>query len=109
MFGILADEGGFELICGDAGVGRRRYLDAAEAEKLNAFSRRYYELLRSSHAAAGLLTLGHELYRWLDGEGGALNAFLQTADRPLRFEVCAANRFPKPEEWALLRAPWELL
>ena len=34
---------------------------------------------------------------------------LQQAQRPLRFEICAANRYPSPEEWALLRAPWELL
>ena len=49
------------------------------------------------------------LHGWLDGDGGQLNALLQRAERPLRFEVCAANRYPSPAEWALLRAPWELL
>ena len=31
------------------------------------------------------------------------------AQRPLRFEIGTANRLPSREEWALLRAPWELL
>jgi hypothetical protein len=109
MLGILAIDGGFELICGEAAVGVRRHLDAAAVSALEGFSRRYYGLLQSSDAAAGLLALGRELYGWLDGAGGQLNTLLQRAERPLRFEVCAANRIPSPAEWALLRAPWELL
>ena len=109
MLGIFAFDGGFELICGGSAVGARRHLDAAAVSALEGFSRRYYELLQSSYAAAGLLALGRELYGWLDGDGGQLNALLQCAERPLRFEVCAANRYPSAAEWALLRAPWELL
>ena len=109
MFGILAVDGGFELLCGEPAIGQRRHLDAAVVARLEEFSGRYYELLQSSQAAAGLLALGRELHGWLDGDDGQLNAFLQRADRPLRFEVCAANRYPGAEEWALLRAPWELL
>src|SRR4051812_49397499 len=109
MLGIFAVDGAFELICGEAAVGGRRHLDAAAVLALETFSRRYYELLQSSNAAAGLLALGRDLLGWLDGDGGQLNALLQQADRPLRFEVCAANRYPSAAEWALLRAPWELL
>jgi CHAT domain len=55
------------------------------------------------------LALGRELHVWLDGDGGQLTALLQQSERPLRFEVCAAKRYPSAAEWALLRAPWELL
>src|ERR1700758_2992700 len=103
MLGILAIDGGFELICGEAAIGERRHLDAAAVSGLEGFSRRYYELLQSSYAAAGLLALGRELYGWLDGDGGQLNTLLQRAERPLRFEVCAANRYPSLVEWVLLR------
>src|SRR5262249_28476353 len=47
--------------------------------------------------------------RWLDGDLGQLNELLQHAPHPLRFEVCTAKRAPTAAEWALLRAPWELL
>jgi hypothetical protein len=50
--GLPAVDGGFELICGEAAVGQRRHLDAGAVEKLDAFSRRYYELLQSSQAVA---------------------------------------------------------
>ena len=73
------------------------------------FSGRYGQLLNSSNAAAGFLALGRDLYGWLDGEGRQLHALLQQVDPPVRFEVCAANRYPNSEEWSLLRAPWELL
>jgi hypothetical protein len=109
MIGILAIDGSFELICGNAAVARRRHLDPAAVSALEAFSQRYGQLLNASHPAAGLLALGRDLYDWLDGGGRQLNALLQQADRPLRFEVCAANRYPSEAEWALLRAPWELL
>src|SRR5262249_3298622 len=109
MLGIFAFDGGFELIGGEAAVGARRHLDATAVSVLEGFSRRYYELLQSSNPAAGLLALGRELHGWLDGDGGQLTALLQQSERPLRFEVCATNRFPSGAEWALLRAPWELL
>jgi hypothetical protein len=109
MIGILAADDAFEVLCGDAAIGGRRHLDAAAVEVLEGFARRYYELLKASQAAAGLLALGRELYRWIDGDGGQLTALLVQAPPPLRFEVCAANRYPSPSEWALLRAPWELL
>jgi tetratricopeptide (TPR) repeat protein len=109
MQGLFVVDGGFELMCGDAPVGDRRHLDAAAVVALQGFSRRYYDLLRSPHAGAGLLALGRDLYGWLDGQSGVVGTFLQRADRPLRFEVCAAKRYLIEAEWALLRAPWEVL
>ena len=109
MIGILATDDGFELLCGAAPIGDRRHLDTAAVAVLEGFGRRYYELLPSPYAAVGLLALGRELYGWLNGDGGHLNTLLQRAVPPLRFEIVAANRFPSAAEWALLRAPWELL
>src|SRR5262245_36384086 len=108
MIAILAFDGGFEILCGDRAIGRR-HLDAKAVGELEVFSRRYGELLNSSNAAAGILKLGRDLHDWLDGDGRHLNALLQQAPRPLRFEVCCPSLLPGPAEWALLRAPWELL
>jgi tetratricopeptide (TPR) repeat protein/CHAT domain-containing protein len=109
MFGILAVDDSFNLMYGEAALRPPRHLDAVAVAALEDYGRRYYELLRSPHPAAGLIALGRELYRWLDGDGGHLYALLQRAIHPLRFEVCAANLYPSPAEWSLLRAPWELL
>src|SRR5215475_10726847 len=109
MFGLFIMDGGFELLCGDVAVGRPQHLDAAAIAALEGFSRRYGQLVGSPHSGAGVLALGRELYDWLDGKERQLHALLQWAERPLRFEVCTANVVPSPAEWALLRAPWELL
>jgi hypothetical protein len=102
MCGILAVDRGFELLCGGSPAGRRRHLDDSAVSSLKGFSDSY---VRPVSASGGLLVLGRDLYSWLDGDGGQLTALLQQADRPLRFEVCAANRYPGEPEWALLRAP----
>lgn len=99
MNGIFALEGRFELLCKGSAVGRRRRLDTYAAAKLAEFSDRYGRLLNNSLPAAGLLALERDLYGWLEGESGQLTTLLQEADRPLRFEVCAANRIPGPAEW----------
>ena len=109
MWGILAADQGFEVLRAGSRIGRRRHLDVAAVSALKDFSDRYARLLDSAQPAAGLLALGRDLYRWLDGDGGDLTALLQQAQPPFRFEVCAANRYPAESEWALLRAPWELL
>jgi hypothetical protein len=109
MNGLFIADDGFDLVCGDVAVGRRRHLDAAAIAALEGFSHKYGHVLGSAHDGAGLLALGRELYDWLDGTERQLHALLQRAERPLRFEVCAANLLPSSAEWSLLRAPWELL
>ncbi|WP_405701058.1 hypothetical protein OG209_28245 [Streptomyces sp. NBC_01383] len=52
--------------------------------------------------------MGRELYRWLDGELGELTRLCDEAQGPLVFEVRGPAR-PSATEWALLRAPYELL
>lgn len=108
MIGILISEGGFELIC-DEPVGQRRHLDAKTVTTLGEFGKRYGTLVASSNPAAGLLTLGQDLYRFLDGDGGDLTRLIDRAPRPLRFEIAAPTPRPDGATLALLRAPWELL
>ena len=108
MNGLLALDGCFEILADGTALGCRRQLDASTIKSLTDFSERYaFILLRSPQV--GLLDLGQQLYAWLDGQDGQLNALLQKVERPLRFEVCTANKYPSEPEWALLRAPWELL
>ena len=109
MQGFLAIDGGFALQLGNGTVYSRRLLDASAVAALKGFTDRYSQLLNASSPEADLLALGRELYAWLDGDDGQLQAFLRHAARPLRFEVGAANRAPTAAEWTLLRAPWELL
>ena len=52
--------------------------------------------------------MGRELYGWLDGADGQLGRLMNEAPRPLIFEV-RGPRTPSPSEWALLRAPFEVL
>src|SRR5688572_11919634 len=106
MDGISIADDGFEVLCGSVSLGPRRHLDAAAVTALEEFSSRYGQLLQNP---AGLLTLGRDLYRWLDGDGGQLAALLQRGARPLRFEIVTAQRYPSQAKWTLLNAPWELL
>jgi hypothetical protein len=110
MWGILAGDGGFDILCADAVNNRDRlHLDTLTVAALEELSVRYARLLESSQPAVGLQALGRDLYGWLDADGGHLTALLRQAPRPFRFEVCASDLHPSAAEWALLRALWELL
>src|SRR5438132_26483 len=101
MNGISIADDGFEVVCGTASLGPRRHLDADAVMALEDFSGRYGELLAAPQNAAGVLALGRELYRWLDGESGQLTGLLQQTPRPLHFEIGVLRRYPSPAEWAL--------
>ena len=109
MIGIYIANSGFDMIRDAVPLGPRRHLDTNSTATLGRFSRRYGELVAARHQAAELLALGRELYRWIDGDSGQLTMLMQTAVPPLRFEISVAQRYPMPQEWALLHAPWELL
>jgi hypothetical protein len=64
--------------------------------------------VRAGSDAGVFVELGRELYGWLDGDQGQLNALLERAPRPLVFEV-QGPRSPSDRAWAVLRAPFELL
>jgi hypothetical protein len=107
MWGILAGDGGFDILCADSAINRDRlHLDILMVATLEEISGR---LLESSQPAVGLQALGRDLYGWLDGDGGHLTALLREAPRPFRFEVCASDLHPSAAEWAQLRGAWELM
>src|SRR4051794_19457098 len=85
----------------------RRPWAAEDREKLADQGRRYALLVRSGDEA-GLLLLGRELYRWLDGEQGWLGRLRQAVTSGFGFEVRGPVQ-PDADAWALLTAPWELL
>ena len=110
MTGILVADGSFELLCAGQAVGTRRPLDEAAATALREFGQRYYRQLQPAYPGAfpansttEFLKLGHDLYRWLDGDLGQMNTLLQRARRPLQFEICTSNLNPHDDELALLR------
>jgi hypothetical protein len=88
------------------GLVRRRWA-AEDREELDDCAKRYVLLVRRGDEA-GLLVLGRELYRWLDGEQGWLGQLRQAVASGFGFEVRSPVR-PNEDAWALLTAPWELL
>ena len=107
MIGISIADGAFQLVCAEP-IGRRRYLDEDTVKSLDDFGRRYGKLL-ASNETEGLLELGRDLYRFLDGDAGQLTALIDQAPRPIHFEVAAPTCRPDQPALALSRAPWELL
>lgn len=106
--GIWIDERCFELLAGEDSFGGRRRLDEAAVTALKDFAQRYARIHLRFDAAAALAS-GRDLFRWLDGDSGALKTLLRDhAPRPFVFEV-RGPRSASAEEWALLRAPFELL
>uniref|UniRef100_UPI000E0C5FCD CHAT domain-containing protein n=1 Tax=Azospirillum brasilense TaxID=192 RepID=UPI000E0C5FCD len=105
--GLWIDDLCFELLAGETSFGSRRPLDEAAVTVLKGFAGRYERLCRRYDAAAAL-ALGRDLFRWLDGGSRALGRLCEAAPRPCVFEV-RGPRAPSEEEWALLRAPFELL
>ncbi|MEV0537661.1 CHAT domain-containing protein [Kitasatospora sp. NPDC050463] len=106
--GLVVEDGGFELVVGGAGLGPRRPLRDGDADWLAGVAGRYVDAVRGSSRREVLLALGRELYGWLDGERRWLRQLLEEASAPLLFEVRGPRR-PSGAEWALLRAPFELL
>ncbi|MFC8721413.1 tetratricopeptide repeat protein, partial [Kitasatospora sp. NPDC057198] len=106
--GLVLEDGGFELVVGGEGLGTRRPLQDSDVAWLTALASRYVDAVRGGSRREVLLALGRELYGWLDGDRRRLTRLLDEAVPPLLFEVRAPRR-PSAAEWALLRAPFELL
>jgi hypothetical protein len=106
--GLVIDGAGFEVLVGDERIGPRRYIGSADVELLAGLANRYVRAVQSRRDASAFVELGRELYGWLDGGQGQLDALLERAASPLVFEV-AASRSPSDQAWAVLRAPFELL
>ena len=77
-------------------------------EFLAGLAARYAGAVRAGSDAGVFAGLGRELYGWLEGDEGRLAGLLERAAAPVVFEV-AGPRSPSDAEWAVLRAPFELL
>ena len=108
MIGLVVDGSGFELLAGDERVGPRRPLEPADVALLESLALLYARAVRVRADPAVLVELGRELWRWLDGDRGALDALLERAPARSVFEV-RGPRTPSDGAWAVLRAPFELL
>ncbi|MFD9067922.1 CHAT domain-containing protein, partial [Kitasatospora purpeofusca] len=106
--GLVVETGGFELVVGGDGIGPRRMLQDSDVAWLTAVAGRYVDAVRGGSRREVLLALGRELYGWLDGDRRWLTRLLDEAPVPVLFEVRGPRR-PSAAEWALLRAPFELL
>ncbi|WP_030395560.1 CHAT domain-containing protein [Kitasatospora purpeofusca] len=106
--GLVVETGGFELVVGGEGIGPRRLLQDSDVAWLTAVAGRYVDAVRGGSRREVLLALGRELYGWLDGDRRRLTRLLDEAPVPVLFEVRGPRR-PSAAEWALLRAPFELL
>ena len=108
MTGIVVDDSGFELLAGEQRIGSRRVFRDGDVELLTGLAARYVRAVQASSRPEEFIAIGRELYSWLDGGTGALSQLLETAERPLVFEV-RGPRTPTERAWAVLRAPFELL
>ena len=105
---LLCVAAGHVELSGPASLGLlRRPWAAGDREKLADYAKRYAQLVRPGDET-GLLVLGRELYRWLDGEQGWLGQLRPTVTSGFGFEVPgpARLRMTMPTAWALLMALW---
>jgi tetratricopeptide (TPR) repeat protein len=84
-----------------------RDLDAAAVGVLEGVAERY-RLLMGREDRPALYALGRELWGWLDGDAGAMARLKKQAPKPLLMEI-SGPAWPSSAEWALLRAPFEVL
>ncbi|WP_308285651.1 tetratricopeptide repeat protein [Actinoplanes hulinensis] len=108
MAGVVIDGSGFEIVADDRRIGERRALTEADEALLSALGVRYLRAVQAQATDDVFLTLGRELWAWLDGDQGQLTVLLDRAAVPVTFEV-RGPRSPSERVWAVLRAPFELL
>ena len=106
--GLVIDDCGFEILADDKRVGPRRVISGADAVLLAGLAGRYARAVQARAGDAVFLSVGRELYEWLDGGEGQLGGLLEAAARPVILEV-RGPRSLSEAGWAVLRAPWELL
>jgi len=101
---------GLELRCPSANLSEDRPLIDADFQLLAAFSARHQKLARSRTptSSAGLLTLGHEIFTFLNGPTQFLKRLTDTTTPPLHI-LFATGRDDTPNARTFLDAPWELL
>ena len=109
MVSIVVDEVGIEFV-DDAGrsTTSRRALSTTERELIDELSDRYTAALGFADPFEALYGIGRELYDLFNGSKDDLGRLLANATPPHILEVRGQSR-PSSLEWAVLRAPFELL
>ncbi|MBW6437435.1 CHAT domain-containing protein [Actinoplanes hulinensis] len=106
--GLALDDTGFEVLLGTGRIGPRRPLSADDEALLADFGDRYIRAVQSNATDDVFLTLGRDLWSWLDGDARQLAALVASAPSPFVFEIRGPKN-PSDRAWPLLRAPFELL
>ncbi|GGN93709.1 hypothetical protein GCM10010112_82280 [Actinoplanes lobatus] len=106
--GVVVDGSGFEIVADGQRLGKRRTLTETDEVLLSDLAARYVRAVQSAAGDDVFLTLGRELWSWLDGDRGDLTALLARVLAPITFEI-RGERSPSQRAWTLLRAPFELL
>jgi hypothetical protein len=75
---------------------------------VNGVTSSYVRVVQTRSDPGAFVALGRELYEWLYGAQGQLSTLLDGAIAPVLFEA-QGWRAPSDRQWALLRAPLELL
>ncbi|MBW6435023.1 tetratricopeptide repeat protein [Actinoplanes hulinensis] len=99
--GLVLDAAGFEVLVAGKPVGARRPLGPADVELLQGVAAEYVDAVHSDADDAVFVALGRKLFAWIGGDEVQFRT-------PLVFEV-RASASPSAAEWAVLRAPWEVL
>ncbi|GGN72132.1 hypothetical protein GCM10010112_40090 [Actinoplanes lobatus] len=106
--GLALDDTVFEVLLGTERIGPRRPLSADDEALLVAFGDRYLRAVQSNATDDVFLTLGRDLWSWLDGDARQLATLVASAPSPFVFEIRGPKN-PSDRAWPLLRAPFELL
>jgi hypothetical protein len=104
---VLKIQGGWLALSGP-GIQERRPLETDDVDRLEGFAASYRKLLGKDNKQPQLLTLGRQLYAWLDGNQRWLQRLREALIPPWVLEV-RGPRSPEENEWSVLQAPWELL
>ncbi|WP_204296716.1 CHAT domain-containing protein, partial [Actinoplanes campanulatus] len=106
--GLALDDTGFEVLLGTGRIGPRRPLSADDEALLVDFGDRYIRAVQSNATDDVFLTLGRDLWSWLNGDARRLATLVASAPSPFVFEIRGPKN-PSDRVWPLLRAPFELL
>ncbi|GGN43320.1 tetratricopeptide (TPR) repeat protein [Actinoplanes campanulatus] len=106
--GLALDDTGFEVLLGTGRIGPRRPLSADDEALLVDFGDRYIRAVQSNATDDVFLTLGRDLWSWLNGDARQLATLVASAPSPFVFEIRGPKN-PSDRAWPLLRAPFELL
>ncbi|MFC4066309.1 CHAT domain-containing protein, partial [Actinoplanes subglobosus] len=106
--GLVLDGSSFEIVAGPDRIGSRRRVSAQDQALLAGIGTRYVRAVYADATDDVFVTLGRDLWSWLEGDQGQLTALLERSSGLMTFEV-RGPRSPNEAAWAVLRAPWELL